>query len=81
MDTIAKAFLAEIDQFLQKAGVDPTALASRPWVILLRLRPQEGRSPSTRTMERVRAWMQQQRIAVAPTKPHPAASFNPPDLS
>jgi sulfate adenylyltransferase subunit 2 len=78
MDTIAKAFLADIDQFLQQAGVDPTALGKQAmgdpsFVFDLK----KGRSPSTRTMERVRAWMQQQRAAAAPAappRPHPAAS-------
>ena len=53
MDMIAKAFLADIDKFLQQAGVDPTALGKQAmgdpsFVFDLK----KGRSPSTRTMER-----------------------------
>jgi sulfate adenylyltransferase subunit 2 len=58
MDTIAQSFLAEIERFLAASGTDPTgfgrqALADPSFVFDLR----KGRSPSTRTMEKVRAYL------------------------
>ena len=64
MDKIAQTFLTEIETFLAATAMDPTsfgkqALADPSFVFDLR----KGRSPSTRTMEKVRTWM---RSAVAP---------------
>jgi len=73
MDTIAQAFLADIERFLASAAVDPTtlgkqALGDPSFVFDLK----KGRSPSTRTIEKVRAWMRQQ----APEQPPAAAVEN-----
>ena len=61
MDTIAQSFLSEIERFLVNAGLEPTtlgkqALGDPSFVFDLR----KGRSPSTRTMNKVRGWMNQQ---------------------
>jgi sulfate adenylyltransferase subunit 2 len=58
MDTIAQSFLKEIDAYLARSGRDPTsfgkdALGDPSFVFDLR----KGRSPSTRTMDKVRAAM------------------------
>ena len=58
MDTIAQAFLTDIESFLAEAKIDPTtlgkqALGDPSFVFDLK----KGRSPSARTMDRVRAWM------------------------
>jgi len=58
MDTIAQAFLTDIEQYLAEAAIDPTtlgkqALGDPSFVFDLR----KGRSPSTRTINRVREWM------------------------
>jgi len=58
MDSIAQGFLSEIEQYLAHAAIDPTtlgkqALGDPSFVFDLR----KGRSPSTRTMNRVREWM------------------------
>ena len=58
MDTIAKSFLAEIERFLDTAGLEPTtlgkqALGDPSFVFDLR----KGRSPSTRTIDKVRTWI------------------------
>ena len=60
MDTIAQAFLTDIERFLAEAAIDPTALGKQAlgdpsFVFDLK----KGRSPSTRTMDRVRVWMRQ----------------------
>ena len=61
MDSVAQSFLAEIERFLSSAGVDPTALGKQAlgdpnFVFDLR----KGRSPSTRTIDKVRSWIAQQ---------------------
>jgi sulfate adenylyltransferase subunit 2 len=66
VDDLAKSFLSEIEHFLTGAGVEPTtlgkqALADPSFVFDLR----KGRSPSTRTINKVRTWMQQQAKADA----------------
>jgi sulfate adenylyltransferase subunit 2 len=58
MDTIAHSFLSEIERFLASSGLEPTALGKQAlsdpsFVFDLR----KGRSPSTRTIEKVRGWM------------------------
>ena len=58
MDTIASAFLTEIEGFLIKSSLDPSSLGKQAlgdpsFVSDLR----KGRSPSTRTIEKVRAWL------------------------
>ena len=58
MDPIAQTFLSEIDAYLKASGTDATTfgkqvLADPSFVFDLR----KGRSPSTRTMEKVRAAM------------------------
>jgi sulfate adenylyltransferase subunit 2 len=62
VDTVAQSFLAEIERFLDTAGIDATtlgkqALGDPSFVFDLR----KGRSPSTRTIGKIRDWMQQQR--------------------
>jgi len=64
-DTLIQSFLAEIDRFLRSAGIEPTVLGKQAlgdpnFVFDLR----KGRSPSTRTIEKVRNWMSQQVPAV-----------------
>jgi sulfate adenylyltransferase subunit 2 len=71
MDTLAQTFLTEIETFLTHHVVDPTtlgrqALSDPSFVFDLR----KGRSPSTRTIDKVRAWMKAQQ----PADPAPAAS-------
>jgi sulfate adenylyltransferase subunit 2 len=75
MDSIAHSFLTEIERFLMEAAVDPSALGKQAlgdpsFVSDLR----KGRSPSTRTMDRVRAWMNGQ---VKPQSPAPAKPVLP----
>ena len=71
MDTIASAFLTEIEGFLTKTGLDPSNLGKQSlgdpsFVSDLR----KGRSPSTRTIEKVRAWIRiQETPAHEPSKP------------
>ncbi len=70
MDTVAQSFLAEVERFLEQAGVDPTtlgkqALGDPSFVFDLR----RGRSPSTRTIDKVRNWIGQQRPAASATQP------------
>jgi len=80
MDTVAHSFLSEIEQFLASAGMDPTALGKQAlgdpsFVFDLR----KGRSPSTRTIDKVRNWIAQQKAPAAgettskPVKPASAA--------
>ena len=64
MDSIAQAFLSDIERFLATASTDPTtlgkqALGDPSFVFDLK----KGRSPSTRTMDRVREWMRKQQPA------------------
>jgi sulfate adenylyltransferase subunit 2 len=66
MDTIAQTFLKEIEAFLETSTIDPTnfgkqALGDPSFVFDLR----KGRSPSTRTIEKLRAFMRK------PTEPKP----------
>jgi sulfate adenylyltransferase subunit 2 len=58
MDIIAKTFLAEIEQFLATSATDATSLGKQAlgdpsFVFDLR----KGRSPSTRTIEKLRSWI------------------------
>ena len=58
MSTANTAFLGEIEQFLAKSATDPStlgknALGDPNFVFDLR----NGRSPSTRTIDKVRSWM------------------------
>jgi sulfate adenylyltransferase subunit 2 len=75
MDSVAQSFLAEIEDFLSSAGVDPSALGKQAlgdpnFVFDLR----KGRSPSTRTIDKVRSWIAQQAApAGAPKAIHRAA--------
>jgi sulfate adenylyltransferase subunit 2 len=71
MDPLAHTFLAEIEAYLAKSSTDATSfgkqvLGDPSFVFDLR----KGRSPSTRTMEKVRAAMQTQATA-SPTLPLP----------
>jgi sulfate adenylyltransferase subunit 2 len=68
MDTVAKSFLTEIERFLDSESIEPTtlgkqALADPSFVFDLR----KGRSPSTRTVEKVRNWIAQQKAGSART--------------
>jgi sulfate adenylyltransferase subunit 2 len=70
VDTIAKSFLSEIERFLVNTGREPTSLGKQAlgdpsFVFDLR----KGRSPSTRTMNKVRGWMQGQTPGAAPATP------------
>jgi sulfate adenylyltransferase subunit 2 len=69
MDNIAQSFLKEIDTYLARSGLDPSsfgkdALGDPNFVFDLR----KGRSPSTRTMDKVRAAM---RDVISPQAPRP----------
>ena len=62
MDTISQRFLTEIEQFLTQNPIEPSslgknALGDPSFVFDLR----KGRSPSARTMDKVRGWMLAQR--------------------
>ena len=75
MDTVAKSFLSEIERFLETAGLDATSLGKQAlgdpsFVFDLR----KGRSPSTRTIDKVRNWIQQQKSASRPEAPAPTPS-------
>jgi sulfate adenylyltransferase subunit 2 len=75
MDTIAQSFLGEIERFLTRTQIEPTtlgkqALGDPSFVFDLR----KGRSPSTRTMEKLRNWMEKQLPASGET---PAVSGSP----
>jgi sulfate adenylyltransferase subunit 2 len=80
MDTVAQSFLSEIEAFLESAGLEPTALGKQAlgdpnFVFDLR----KGRSPSTRTIEKVRGWIAQQQAPAASAAPktlHRAANQN-----
>jgi sulfate adenylyltransferase subunit 2 len=61
MDRVAESFLSEIEGYLASASIDPTALGKQAlgdpnFVFDLR----KGRSPSTRTIDKVRNWIAQQ---------------------
>jgi sulfate adenylyltransferase subunit 2 len=69
MDSVTQSFLSEIEGYLANAGVEPTALGKQAlgdpnFVFDLR----KGRSPSTRTIDKVRNWIAQQ-SAQARTEP------------
>jgi sulfate adenylyltransferase subunit 2 len=75
MDTIAQSFLKDIEAQLARSGLDPTnfgkdALGDPSFVFDLR----KGRSPSARTMDKVRAAMQEASApqAQAPRTAQPA---------
>ena len=75
MDMTAQKFLSEIEGFLAARNFDPTSLGKQAlgdpsFVFDLR----KGRSPSTRTIEKVRAWMREQESLSAQNagKPGPA---------
>jgi len=73
MDMIAHAFLQDIEQFLANRALDPTtlgkqALGDPSFVFDLR----KGRSPSTRTINRVREWMRGPDLK--PESPSPVAN-------
>ena len=58
MSSLSEQFLAEIETFLANAGMDPTKLGKESlndpnFVFDLR----EGRSPSARTIDRVRSFI------------------------
>ena len=75
MDSVAQSFLSEIERYLSSAGVDPSALGKQAlgdpnFVFDLR----KGRSPSTRTIDKVRGWIAQQASPdMAPRTIHRAA--------
>ncbi len=74
MDSTARSFLQEIDAYLARSGRDPSgfgkeALGDPNFVFDLR----KGRSPSARTMDKVRAAMREQQSA-----PQPASSETAP---
>jgi len=78
MDTIAQTFLTDIEGFLMESKIDPTtlgkqALGDPSFVFDLR----KGRSPSARTMDKVRAWMRGNGADVKPV-PSTAMSENRP---
>ncbi len=79
MDQVAQSFLSEIEQFLEAAGLEPTALGKQAlgdpnFVFDLR----KGRSPSTRTIDKVRGWIARQQPGgnAAPKTIHRAANQN-----
>jgi sulfate adenylyltransferase subunit 2 len=70
MDTLAQTFLADIEAFLKSTDTDATAfgkqaLGDPSFVFDLR----KGRSPSTRTMEKVRAAMSTSAATISSEKP------------
>ena len=74
MDTIAHRFLADIERFLAAAGLDPTtlgkqALGDPSFVFDLK----KGRSPSARTMDKVRQWMRDR-------QPGPSPALSPTEI-
>ena len=67
MNTSADTFLAEIESFLAKSALDPTALGKGAlgdpsFVFDLR----KGRSPSTRTIDKIRSWISEQGTSEMP---------------
>jgi sulfate adenylyltransferase subunit 2 len=78
MDSVSQSFLSEIERFLDSSGLEPTALGKQAlgdpnFVFDLR----KGRSPSTRTMDKVKTWIAAQ---ARPTRPDNAA-IRPPTQS
>lgn len=78
MDTIAQTFLTDIEAFIAESDIDPTtlgkqALGDPSFVFDLR----KGRSPSARTMDKVRAWMRGNASDVKPA-PAPTTGENRP---
>jgi sulfate adenylyltransferase subunit 2 len=76
MDSVAQSFLTEIEGFLATNGVEPTVLGKQAlgdpnFVFDLR----KGRSPSTRTIDKVRTWIAQQS---APDREEPKAVHRAP---
>lgn len=76
MDRVAESFLVEIETFLKSAGLEPTALGKQAlgdpnFVFDLR----KGRSPSTRTIEKVRGWIAGQ--SAPPARPAVARAGAP----
>lgn len=58
MDSVSQSFLSEIERFLESSGLEPTVLGKQAlgdpnFVFDLR----KGRSPSTRTIDKVKTWM------------------------
>lgn len=71
MDSVSQSFLSEIERFLATSGLEPTALGKQAlgdpnFVFDLR----KGRSPSTRTMDKVKTWIAAQ---ASPARPNKAA--------
>ena len=67
MNSTSGVFLSEIEQFLANSAIDPSvlgknALADPNFVFDLR----EGRSPSAKTMDKVRSWIAAQRPTTVP---------------
>ena len=70
MDNIAKSFLTEIEAYLAKTQLDPTSLGKQAlgdpsFVFDLR----KGRSPSTRTIEKLRSWINAQGATLVTPQP------------
>ena len=64
MDSVSKSFLSEIERFLESSGLEPTVLGKQAlgdpnFVFDLR----KGRSPSTRTIDKVKTWIAAQASA------------------
>jgi sulfate adenylyltransferase subunit 2 len=77
-ESSSRLFLSEIEQFLEAVDIDPTsfgkqALGDPSFVFDLR----KGRSPSTRTIDKVRGWMRQQKSPVSPGNASPSAPRSP----
>ena len=82
MDTLAQSFITDIDQFLARHGLEPSAFGKQAlgdpnFIFDLK----KGRSPSTRTMDKVRAYMAAQQpaqaITPAPARTIPTAFIRP----
>ncbi len=72
MDSVSQSFLSEIERFLASSGLEPTALGKQAlgdpnFVFDLR----KGRSPSSRTMDKVKTWIAAQ---ASPARPDNAAT-------
>ncbi len=80
MTKISKSFLAEIERFLSERAIEATSLGKQAlgdpsFVFDLR----KGRSPSARTIDKVREWMAQQAVAMSPVRlPTPPSGVAPP---
>ena len=80
MDSVSKFFLSEIERFLESSGLEPTALGKQAlgdpnFVFDLR----KGRSPSTRTIDKVKTWISAQTSAArseAATAAKPSRAAN-----